>query len=121
MRQYVINVHETKRCDVCDLDMAKGALSRHKKKHLEIKFECEKCDKVYTRKYILQKHELFCGTDIVKVVEAPVTIKCETCGKSFTKQRYNEQHKRTHGVKTTQITISKTSLVTNVARPSLQQ
>ena len=99
LRQHVINVHETKRCDVCDLDMAKGALSRHKKKHLEIKFECEKCDKVYTRKDILQKHELICGTDIVKVVEAPVTINCETCGKSFTKKRYLEQHKRTHGVR----------------------
>ena len=95
----MINVHETKRCDVCDLDMAKGALSRHKKKHLEIKFECEKCDKVYTRKDILQKHELNCGIDIVKIVEAPcmvtVTINCETCGKSFTKKRYIEQHKRT--------------------------
>ena len=79
-----------------DLEMAKGVPSRHKKMHLEIKFECEKCDKVYTRKDILQKHELICGTDIVKVVEAPVTINCETCGKSFTKKIYLEQHKRTH-------------------------
>ena len=89
----MINVHETKKYNVCDLDMAKGVLSRHKQKHVGIKFECETCDKVYTRKDNLQKHELICGTDIVKVVEAPVTINCETCGKSFTKKRYIDNTK----------------------------
>ena len=65
--------------------------------HFEIKFECETCDKVYNRSDNLQKHKLICGTDIVKVVEAPVTINCETCGKSFTKKRYLQQHRRAHG------------------------
>ena len=87
------NVHETQKCNICDLDFVKGALPRHKIMHLEIKFECEKCDNVYTRKDKLQKHNLICGTDIVKVVEAPVTINCETCGKSFTKKRYIDNTK----------------------------
>ena len=98
LRQHVTNVHETQKCNICDLDMAKGALQRHKIKHREIKFECEKCDNVYTRKDMLQKHNLICGTEIVRVVKAPVTINCETCGKTFTQKRYLEQHKRTHVV-----------------------
>ena len=98
LRQHVTNVHETQKCNICDLDMAKGVLQRHKMRHREIKFECEKCDNVYTRKDTLQKHNLICGTEIVRVVEAPVTINCEMCGKTFTQKRYLEQHKRTHVV-----------------------
>ena len=90
LRQHVTNVHETQKCNICDLDMAKGALQRHKIKHREIKFECEKCDNVYTRKDMLQKHNLICGTEIVRVVKA-------------------------------QTFISKTSLVTNMVKPSSQQ
>ena len=30
LRQHVTKVHETKKCDICDLDFAKGALARHK-------------------------------------------------------------------------------------------
>ena len=97
LRQHVIKYHETQKCSICDLELAKAALSRHKKTHFEIKFECETCDKVYNRSDNLQKHKLICGTDIVKVVEAPVTINCETCGKSFTKKRYLQQHRRAHG------------------------
>ena len=37
------------------------------KTHLESKFECEKCENVYTRKDNLQKHQLSCGGDIVRV------------------------------------------------------
>ena len=98
LRQHVTNVHETQKCNICDSDMAKGVLQRHKMRHREIKFECEKCDNVYTRKDTLQKHNLICGTEIVRVVEAPVTINCEMCGKTFTQKRYLEQHKRTHVV-----------------------
>ena len=93
----MIKYHETQKCSICDLELAKAALSRHKKTHFEIKFECETCDKVYNRSDNLQKHKLICGTDIVKVVEAPVTINCETCGKSFTKKRYLQQHRRAQG------------------------
>ena len=96
LRQHVTKVHETKKCDICDLDFAKGALARHKRIHLEIKFECEQCGNVFTRKDKLQTHKRICGTDIVKVVEAPVTINCETCGNTFTQKRYLKQNKRTH-------------------------
>ena len=61
LRQHVTKVHETKKCDICDLDFAKGALARHKRIHLEIKFECEKCDKVFIRKDKLQTHKQICG------------------------------------------------------------
>ena len=47
LRQHVTKVHETKKCDICDLDFAKGALARHKRIHLEIKFECEQCGNVF--------------------------------------------------------------------------
>ena len=103
LRQHVTNVHETKKCDICDLDFAKGALARHKRIHLETKFECEQCGNVFTRKDKLQTHKRICGTDIVKVVEAPVTINCETCGKTFTQKRYLKQHKRTHIVQKTAV------------------
>ena len=103
LRQHVTKVHETKKCDICDLDFAKGALARHKRIHLEIKFECEQCGNVFTRKDKLQTHKRICGTDIVKVVEAPVTINCETCGKTFTQKRYLKQHKRTHIVQKTAV------------------
>ena len=36
-------VHETKKCDICDLDFVKGNLAKHKRIHIVIKFECEKC------------------------------------------------------------------------------
>ena len=65
LRQHVIKYHETQKCSICDLELAKAALSRHKKTHFEIKFECETCDKVYNRSDNLQKHKLICGTDIV--------------------------------------------------------
>ena len=103
LRQHVTKVHETKKCDICDLDFAKGALARHKRIHLEIKFECEQCGNVFTRKDNFQTHKRICGTDIVKVVEAPVTINCETCGKTFTQKRYLKQHKRTHIVQKTAV------------------
>ena len=103
LRQHVTKVHETKKCDICDLDFAKGALARHKRIHLEIKFECEQCGNVFTRKDKLQTHKRICGTGIVKVVEAPVTINCETCGKTFSQKRYLKQHKRTHIVQKTAV------------------
>ena len=67
LRQHVTKVHETKKCYICDLDFAKGALARHKRIHLEIKFECEQCGNVFTQKDNFQTHKRICGTDIVRM------------------------------------------------------
>ena len=77
----------------------KVCLQDTKKTHLDGKFKCEKCDNVYTRKDNLQKHQLICGRDKVKVkksTSAVMIFNCETCGKTFTQNRYLKQHKRTH-------------------------
>ena len=97
LKKHIANVHTIEKCNICDTGVAKGGLARHKKTHLDGKFKCEKCDNVYNRKDNLQKHQLICGRDIVKVKKAPVMIfNCETCGKTFTQNRYLKQHKRTH-------------------------
>ena len=89
LKKHIANVHTIEKCNICDTGVAKGGLARHKKTHLDGKFKCEKCDNVYNRKDNLQKHQLICGRDIVKVKKAPVMIfNCETCGKTFTQNRY---------------------------------
>lgn len=97
LKKHIGNVHTIEKCNVCDKSVAKGVLARHMKTHIESKFECEKCENVYTRKDSLQKHQLNCGGDIVKIRKPAVMIfSCETCGKTFTQKRYLTQHKRTH-------------------------
>ena len=101
LRQHVTNVHTIGNCNICGAALAKGALARHRKNHMDIKFECEKCDNVYTRKDGLQKHKSICGTEILKVNKAPapppsMAFKCGSCEKTFTKKRYLKQHQRTH-------------------------
>ena len=97
LKKHIGNVHTIEKCNVCDKGVAKGKLARHMKTHIESKFECEKCKNVYTRKDSLQKHQLNCGGDIVKIRKPAVMIfSCETCGKTFTQKRYLTQHKRTH-------------------------
>ena len=97
--KHVSNVHTFEKCEICGAGLAKGVLARHRKKHLDIKFECKKCDNVYTRKDTLKNHELICGTEIVKVhkVSSPlIDFNCDLCGKTFAKNRYLKQHQRTH-------------------------
>ena len=48
-------MHTVEKCYVCDKGVAKGVLARHMKTHMESKFECDKCENVYTRKDNLQK------------------------------------------------------------------
>ena len=102
LKKHVSNVHTFEKCDICGAGLAKGVLSRHRKKHLDIKFECKKCDNVYTRKDTLQNHELICGTEIVKVQKAPsvMAFNCVSCEKTFTEKRYLKQHQRTHVFRT---------------------
>ena len=59
-------MHTVEKCYVCDKGVAKGVLARHMKTHLESKFECDKCENVYTRKDNLQKHQLKCGIVEIK-------------------------------------------------------
>ena len=56
LKKHIGNVNTIEKCNVCDKGVAKGELARHMKTHLESKFECEKCENVYTRKDNLQKH-----------------------------------------------------------------
>ena len=101
LKKHIGNVHTIEKCNVCDTGVAKGVLARHMKTHLESKFECEKCENVYTRKDNLQKHQLNCGGDIVKCLKkntAVVIFSCESCSKTFTQKRYLTQHKRTHRI-----------------------
>ena len=65
LKRHIGNVHTVEKCYVCDKGVAKGVLARHMKTHMESKFECDKCENVYTRKDSLQKHQLKCG--IVKI------------------------------------------------------
>ena len=88
-------MHTVEKCYVCDKGVAKGVLARHMKTHMESKFECDKCENVYTRKDNLQKHQLKCG--IVEIKKNAVRIfRCETCPKTFTQKRYLTQHNRAH-------------------------
>ena len=100
LKKHIGNVHTIEKCNVCDKGMAKGMLARHMKTHIESKFECEKCENVYTRKDNLQKHQLNCCRDIVKIQNKPamVIFNCETCEKTFTQKRSLTQHKRTHRI-----------------------
>ena len=68
LKKHIGNVNTIEKCNVCDKGVAKGELARHMKTHLESKFECEKCENVYTRKDNLQKHQLNCGGDCGGIV-----------------------------------------------------
>ena len=98
LKKHVSNVHTFEKCEICGAGLAKGVLARHRKKHLDIKFECKKCDNVYTRKDTLKNHELICGTEIVRVQKAPAVMafNCGSCEKTFTEKRYLKQHQGTH-------------------------
>ena len=106
LRQHGINVHTIEKCNICGAGMAKGVLARHRKRHMDIKFNCEKCDNIFTRKDSLKKHELICGKEVVKVHKTPAVMvfNCDSCGKTFKKKRYLKQHQRTHVLR---ITIQK--------------
>ena len=88
LKKHIGNVHTIEKCNVCDKGMAKGMLARHMKTHIESKFECEKCENVYTRKDDLQIHQLNCCRDIVKIQKQPAVMifNCETCEKTFTQK-----------------------------------
>ena len=53
------------------------------------------CDNVYNRKDKLEKHKTTCGSNMVRVREAPTEeYKCDACEKIFTKNAYLSQQSR---------------------------
>ena len=97
MKNHMGKVHSPVNCNICGTNVSMGSFNRHTKTHQDDKFECEQCDKIFSRKEALQKHKLSCGMEKVKV--RPISVfefKCETCEKKFTKLSYLKQHQRTH-------------------------
>ena len=100
LKNHIAKSHTNVKCDICDKTVTKKGLSKHIQTHQDITFECEMCDNVYNRKDKLEKHKTTCGSNMVRVREAPTEeYKCDACEKIFTKNAYLSQHKRTHAVR----------------------
>ena len=58
-----IKVHTIQKCDVCGLDMAQSNLQRHKREKHEKEahqYSCSICNKSFSRKYHLERHQSTC-------------------------------------------------------------
>lgn len=81
------------RCEKCDKTFSsKSSLNRHNLIHMTKRFKCDTCDKEFTYK---------CNLDVHKLNHSGVrAFKCEECGKEFTQKCRLTSHKLIHsGVK----------------------
>merc|ERR1719430_2494103 len=70
---------------------------RHKDNHQAFKFNCEKCEKVFSRKDKLREHG--CAVhDEMEVKANTKSVACPECGKMFTQSKHLSRHKASaHG------------------------
>ena len=98
--QTVLYVEEIFLLSSCWRATLQGLIQIWTQTHQDTKFECETCDNVHNRRDKLEKHKTTCGSNMVRVREAPTEeYKCDACEKIFTKNAYLSQHKRTHAVR----------------------
>lgn len=76
-------------CDLCnEVCKQKSHLTQHKNNiHNNIRYNCQQCNKTFTRKYTLSQHEK------THMVDRPKTHQCDKCDKLFTSVQYLKQHK----------------------------
>lgn len=76
-------------CDICgNYFFTERALTRHIKFHDNIPYKCSHCDKKFTFRSNLLRHEL--------THTEPKDFPCNMCDRSFARQSYLEEHRITH-------------------------
>ncbi|XP_059474666.1 zinc finger protein 436 isoform X1 [Neocloeon triangulifer] len=85
---------ETYSCPECDARCPdKGTLARHMYTHTGLKpYTCNRCDKMFSRKYHLERHVIQTGCDGKPKPSHP----CQVCGRMFSRKDNLREHLRAH-------------------------
>jgi hypothetical protein len=77
-----------------------NTISKRKYRKRNIGFSCQKCQKMYSSKQALQRHEKSKHNIESQNKRLPfLTFQCDQCNRKFTRSNFLTNHKKTHFVK----------------------